>query len=327
MTLTPDTKTTAADTAPLTPADLDDQYTQPEAELPEGRTWGDLVAEAKARTKEGVQDPDAFYTDKGTLQHKVVPALHDHLVDVRKINNHPDNPNEGDIPAIAVSLDHFGQVRPILVQKSTSYIVAGNHTYKAARLLGWRYVAAVVHDMTNEEALKYLVADNRLAERAKRNPTKMADLLAGALFDPDTVGGPDALLVMGYTPDEAEEAYGEQLAMIAPTNAGEEMPAQYAPNTEQEGRRDKRTTAPLREVVMMMTKDDAQALGVKLDALKAKLGTKELTDTVLALVEFAYRALCQDDAVAPADAERSAELEARVDAARDTGPTSDDEEL
>lgn len=41
------------------------------------------------------------------------------------------------LDTIKNSLKEFGQVKPILVQKSTNYIIAGNGTYQAAKALGW----------------------------------------------------------------------------------------------------------------------------------------------------------------------------------------------
>lgn len=280
-----------AKTKPAKPADDaqpealgDDAFTDPSDERGATATFGDMIDLAKHR----VNDPDATYTDKGALAHKVVPALHDHLVDVRKINPHPDNPNEGDIPAIAVSLDHYGQVRPILVQKSTGFIVAGNHTYKAARLLGWQYVAAVVTDMDEADALKYLLADNQIAKRATVKVEKVTDLLNDGrlLFDPDNP------TVMGWTTDELVAEFGDQLSFLQTTDAGAEMPAEYASNDEQKQRRDKRTTEPLREVVLMMTKAQTVQLGEKLDYLRTKLKVEDegVTAVLLAVVDFTYEA-------------------------------------
>lgn len=61
---------------------------------------------------------------------------------INRVKHYPLNPRRGDVNAIADSLQHHGQYRPIVVQKSTNFVLAGNHTLKAARKLGWTRIAA-----------------------------------------------------------------------------------------------------------------------------------------------------------------------------------------
>lgn len=83
-------------------------------------------------------------------------------VQISKIKHHPLNPRRGDIDAIAESLQYHGQFRPVVVQLSTKFILAGNHTVKAARKLGWTTIEAVYVDCDDETAQRILLADNRL---------------------------------------------------------------------------------------------------------------------------------------------------------------------
>ncbi|WP_433225815.1 ParB N-terminal domain-containing protein [Microtetraspora malaysiensis] len=52
-------------------------------------------------------------------------------VAISSLKNHPDNPRRGDLDVIAESLRENGQFAPLVVQASTSYILAGNHRYPA----------------------------------------------------------------------------------------------------------------------------------------------------------------------------------------------------
>lgn len=93
---------------------------------------------------------------------------------------HPDPANvrlHGDrnLAAIASSLARFGQMKPIVVQRSTMVVRAGNGTLLAARKLGWTQIAASVVEMTDTEATSYAIADNRTAELAE---WQTEDLLA-----------------------------------------------------------------------------------------------------------------------------------------------------
>lgn len=79
--------------------------------------------------------------------------------------------------AIAASLGRFGQLRPILVQESTGRIVAGNHTYQAAQLLGADDIAAVFVNLDDDDARDYLAADNRTSDLASYDDAALAQLL------------------------------------------------------------------------------------------------------------------------------------------------------
>ncbi|HEY8868153.1 MAG TPA: ParB N-terminal domain-containing protein [Candidatus Limnocylindrales bacterium] len=61
---------------------------------------------------------------------------------IESIKLHPRNPRIGDVEAVANSLRRFGQQKPLVVQASTLFCVAGNHLLRAAQSLGWTEIAA-----------------------------------------------------------------------------------------------------------------------------------------------------------------------------------------
>ena len=67
-------------------------------------------------------------------------------VAIGSLQGYPTNPRRGDIEAIALSLKAHGQYRPIVVQYGSNYILAGNHTYKAAKKLGWKKIKVTYVD-------------------------------------------------------------------------------------------------------------------------------------------------------------------------------------
>lgn len=87
------------------------------------------------------------------------------LVDLDALRPHPRNPRNGDVDAIAQSLEVNGQYRPIVLAADGT-ILAGNHTYAAAMSLGWDRIAAVRLDLAPDspEALRIMLADNRTAD-------------------------------------------------------------------------------------------------------------------------------------------------------------------
>ena len=96
------------------------------------------------------------------------------------------NPRRGDIDTIAESLERNGQYRPIVVNKPTGEILAGNHTYAAAKRLGWTHIAATFVDVDEDEAARIVLADNRTADLGGYDDTLLLDMLRG--MDGDLLG-------------------------------------------------------------------------------------------------------------------------------------------
>ena len=116
-------------------------------------------------------------------------------VPTQHITPHPDNARQGNTDLIAQSLEHNGQYRPLVVQKSTGHVLAGNHTLAAAHQLGWTQVAATFIDVDDTAAKKILLADNKTSDEA----TYDDQLLAQLLSDLDTTHG------TGFTDEETDD--------------------------------------------------------------------------------------------------------------------------
>ena len=83
------------------------------------------------------------------------------MVAVDKLINHPNNPRQGDIGAIAVSIQENGWFGSLVAQKSSGHVLAGNHRLQAARQLDIKEVPVHWIDVDDNQALKILLADNR----------------------------------------------------------------------------------------------------------------------------------------------------------------------
>jgi site-specific DNA-methyltransferase (adenine-specific) len=105
---------------------------------------------------------------------------------------YPQNPRRGDIQAIAESLAYHGQFKPIVVNKKNNQILAGNHTYKAAKKLGWKTVSVVYVDVENDEARKIMLTDNRLNDLASYNEPMLATVLESFKGDLEGTGFTEA---------------------------------------------------------------------------------------------------------------------------------------
>lgn len=102
------------------------------------------------------------------------------LVDVSQLQVHPDNPRQGDIGAIAKSIAINGFFGAVVVQKSTSRILAGNHRFEAAKGEGLKQIPVIWIDCDDAAALKILLADNKLSDDAVYDETALATLLMDA---------------------------------------------------------------------------------------------------------------------------------------------------
>ena len=98
-------------------------------------------------------------------------------VPINTLESYPTNPRRGDIEAIAQSLKAHGQYRPIVVQYGSNFILAGNHTFKAAKKLGWKKIKITYVEVDEETARKIVLADNRLTDLATYNEPLLKSLL------------------------------------------------------------------------------------------------------------------------------------------------------
>lgn len=106
-------------------------------------------------------------------------------VSIDSIKPHPTNPRLGDVAAIAESLEVNGQYSPVVVWNDI--IIAGTHTWKAAKSLGWSEVAITRFDGSEDDALRILITDNRTSDIATYNNELLLDLLK-SLPDLDGTG-------------------------------------------------------------------------------------------------------------------------------------------
>ena len=207
-------------------------------------------------------------------------SLRELLVPVETLTTHPENPRRGDVERIAESLTRFGQTRPILVQSSTGFIVAGNHTYRAAvEQKRWTHVARTLLDVDDETARAYLVADNRLSDLGDYDYDAQIALL-NRLQDHGQLEG------TGFTADEVDDEIA-RLQRVAETEP-EPFAGDFSETEETRAAREAaRAAAPiLREVVLMFDPARYATFGAYVKVLQKEYGIKSGTiDTVFEAVE------------------------------------------
>lgn len=89
-------------------------------------------------------------------------------VPITSLSQHPHNPRihgKENIDYIKKSLKTFSQYSPIIVDKDTQHILAGNGTFQAALELGFTEIDTIqIEGLTEEQKLTIIVADNKLNE-------------------------------------------------------------------------------------------------------------------------------------------------------------------
>jgi DNA modification methylase len=100
------------------------------------------------------------------------------LVPVGQLRLSPRNPRRGDMAAIRESLVANGQYRPLVVNRRTMEVLAGNHTLRAIQELGWAEAWVVYVDVDERRAAQIVLVDNKTADLAGWDDAELAALLA-----------------------------------------------------------------------------------------------------------------------------------------------------
>lgn len=140
----------------------------------------------------------------------IIESLQNLAVPIDSLQGLPGNPRVGDVEAVAASLDRFGQRKPIVVRKDDGTIIAGNHTWQAAKKLGWKEIAVAFVGDDDVTAQAYALADNRTAELGGYDEQALKDLIDQvASIDPDLVR------ISGWS-DEAVQELTDRIAAGQP---------------------------------------------------------------------------------------------------------------
>jgi hypothetical protein len=118
---------------------------------------------------------------------------------VAALTPHPQNPNRGNVGAIAESIDANGFYGVVGYQRSTGHIIFGNHRFEAAKQAGATEIPAIELDVDDERALRIMLVDNRSATFAENDNELLADILQ------HLSGTNMELAGTGFTPEYLDE--------------------------------------------------------------------------------------------------------------------------
>lgn len=199
------------------------------------------------------------------------------------------NPRRGNVDLIAESLEANGQYRPIVVRKGTNEVLAGNHTLAAAQHLGWDRIAVTYVDVSDDDAARIVLADNKAADAGTYDDRELLALLRELEVSEAALAG------TGYTDDDLDDlaailSEAEDALAVERSNDNEEGDEtkgnawestdlkEYATRYEEQGRR---------LVVLDYDRTEYARITAALDKLRADRGVESNSQAILShLIEL-----------------------------------------
>ena len=168
------------------------------------------------------------------------------LVPVSELIEYPGNARRGDLSSIRASMKRHGWYGAAVRQKSTGYLLVGNHRVRVARELGIERVPVQTLDVDDDTARRILAVDNRTNDLAEYDTVALAELLAGMGDDFDGTG---------YEPGDLEELQRQiDVSLAGPLNYEEAWVEAGMPDYE-----NSRLLGAFRVVVKFPTMEDADS--------------------------------------------------------------------
>jgi hypothetical protein len=117
---------------------------------------------------------------------------------IDQLEPHPDNPNQCDVGAITESVTANGFYGALLVQRRRKRIVAGEHRWRTLLADGATTVPVFMADLSDKQAIRILLGDNRITRLGHDDELALAGLLQQLAQD----GG---LSGTGYSGDDVDQ--------------------------------------------------------------------------------------------------------------------------
>ena len=124
-------------------------------------------------------------------------------IDVADLKPWLKNPrwNDQAVQPVAASIEEFGFGAPIVVQAGTNMIIAGHTRLKAAMKLGWLKVPCRILEITDRNAERLAIADNKTNEIADWNEEHLEEIMAA--FEPEELEN------LGFNEEELNDLLGD----------------------------------------------------------------------------------------------------------------------
>ena len=229
-------------------------------------------------------------------------------IEVGQLVHDPQNPrkhNSDNVTAIKKSIQEHGQVEPLVVQKSTKMVIAGNARLKVMKDLGFTEVKVALIDVDDTQARKLSISLNRSGELATWNESVLAkhleELALATSFDPESLGFSNREM------NELVAAFGGAIESLDFDDVPEEPTTERSTYTYEDdeddsfddsvedfgnGVEDEAPAVSNVRMVQMFLNDET--IGIFQDMVKylgKHYGTTNITDTVFKAVEEQYNSV------------------------------------
>jgi ParB-like chromosome segregation protein Spo0J len=193
--------------------------------------------------------------------------------EITELKLHPRNPRKGNVESIRESIEHNGWYGAVLVQKSTGYIIAGNHRVQAAEAAGMKKIPIMEIDCDDTTAVRILLADNRTNDTATYDDEILADILKGL----SEVDG--SLLGTGYKLED----YDDIMAALQETQYSVDHNVTVRPTIDE--RLERYQEAMTRSIMLAYQLPEFGYIVEQLEAMRSKYETENNAMTILRMVE------------------------------------------
>ena len=213
-------------------------------------------------------------------------------VKVGDLVHDPENPRSHsleNIEAIRKSIIEHGQVEPLVVQKSSNMVIAGNARLGVMRKMGLSKVKVVKVDVDNQGARKLSISLNRSGELASWDEAILAQHLE-SLSMIDENFSPENL---GFTTEKMEElmaAFGgaiESLDFSEPEEEPEDDD-DFDDFSEEDSEESTTSVSNVRMVQLFFNDSNIDIFQSRVRSIAKNYGTENITDTVFKCIEEAF---------------------------------------
>lgn len=221
------------------------------------------------------------------MAHNIVPDLEPLARPIKELKPAQHNPRQGDVGAIKKSYERFGQRKPIVANRKTKEVIAGNHQLMAAQELGWDKIAVVWVDDDEATAVAYGVADNRIGQLGEWNVEELVSAL-GAIAPLD-------LEAVGFSESEYEDYVAlldEQVGAVAAVGpmdggqdrAGVDTDTKVKKDSSYEDFLERYANRAVRAIILYYPNEEYGKMVEDLKTLSKRYDAEDNAETVAALV-------------------------------------------
>jgi hypothetical protein len=203
------------------------------------------------------------------------PDLESAVEPYTAVSPYPGNPRNGDTDAVAESILTNGVYRPVFVQRSTGYALAGNHLYHAIGELGGQSLPVTWLDVDEATARRIVAVDNRLPELGGYDHGLLLQLLQEIQQDEGGLTG------TGYDDESLGELLGA-MRRAEHVGIGSDRPDVSEPGLSE--RRDSYDASGIRYIMLQFTLDRFDVVVTRLEELRAEHGVDDNTELLEILI-------------------------------------------